>query len=652
MPFWYFNEVNPNHLVRTGEQLYSHVTARQNELFIKARKERDAITTKEQLAEYKARQRKLFIDSIGGIPEPDVPLDPKITGTRKMDGYTMESVMFEARRGVFVTGTMYIPDGIEYPAPAVLFVSGHKQTARMDEEYQRVCVTIMKQGIIVFAFDPVGQGERLSYYDEKTGKSMVGGCTAEHDQAGVPAVATGKFIARYFLADEMRALDYMMTRPEIDKNRIGLTGNSGGGTQTSVLMAMDDRIACAAPGTFISSRKAISDAGVSQDSEQIWPAATLNGFDHVSTIMMMAPKPVDILAVRYDFFPIEGAVDTYNEAKRFYDMFGKGDNLRFSYDYIIHTYSDPLIEAAASFFALHLCGKKVDAKIPQFEMLPMEQMFVTKSGQVKADHPDAVFMQDETAAVADAQRKARLALPDAVRLGRAKEWLRSKVYAHRDYTEDTYLKWMPYETEHESGCVSMTAVWKPQKDMYGFATVITDEKYDPMDPRKTVVCLWDNGTRSADKYEDFIVGKCREGWRVFILDVSGIGNLKQTPLGSLEKDPRTRDNSLFKLGYEMICLDDSLAALRTFDVLRAFDVLEAEFGVKREDVPLYADGIYGVYGTMAAFLDDRIHVEYGENILRSYEKERLGEYLRPFDDDLSLMIPGMTEYFDYDEIMK
>lgn len=652
MPFWYFNEVNPNHLARTGEQLYDHVTARQNEQFIKARAERDAITTPEQLKEYVSRQRKLFLDSIGGIPESDVPLSPKVTSVVKADGYKVENIVFTARKSVYVTGSMYIPDGITYPAPAVLFVSGHHQNARMNSEYQKACVTIMKQGIIVFAFDPLGQGERISYLDSETGKSKIGGCSAEHDQAGIPSVATGKYLARYFLADEMRALDYMLTRPEIDPDRIGLTGNSGGGTQTAVLMAMDDRIACAAPGTFISSRKAIADAGVSQDSEQTWPSCALNGFDHVTALLMMAPKPVDILAVRYDFFPIEGTVETYGEAKRFYEMFGKADNLRLTTDHTIHSYSDPLIIEAAEFFAKHLCKKDVRAEIPNFRMLNESEMYATKSGQIAIDYRDAVFVPEETAEIAACHRKTRLARNDKERLAVAETWLRDKVYKYRRYTDDGYLRWMPDEREHEAGCTCMTVMWRSQKDLFGFATVLTSDKYDPREPRKTVVCIWDDGTRSADKYEDFIVNKCGDGWRVVILDVTGIGNLKQTPLVNPEKNPRSRDNSLFKLGNEMLCLGDSLAALRTFDVLRALDIFERELGVKKEDMLLYADGIYGIYGVMAGFLEKRIPMQYGEKLLRSFERERIDGYLAPFDDDLALMIPGMTEYFDYEELMR
>lgn len=106
--------------------------------------------------------------------------------------------------------------------------------------------------------------------------------------------------------DQMRAIDYMLTRPEIDPKRIGITGNSGGGTQTVSMMVCDDRIAAAAPATFLTGMREFLYTGMSQDMEQMWPACVEYGFDHVNSLMLFAPKPVAVLALTSDFFPIEG----------------------------------------------------------------------------------------------------------------------------------------------------------------------------------------------------------------------------------------------------------------------------------------------------------------------------------------------------------
>src|SRR5258705_11189966 len=104
----------------------------------------------------------------------------------------------------------------------------------------------------------------------------------------------------------MRGVDYMLTRPDIDPNKIGVTGNSGGGTQTSLMMLGDPRIAAAAPATFIMNRETYMNCGGAQDAEQIWPGFTAAGYDHEDILLAVSPKPVRVLAVQYDFFPIEG----------------------------------------------------------------------------------------------------------------------------------------------------------------------------------------------------------------------------------------------------------------------------------------------------------------------------------------------------------
>ena len=103
----------------------------------------------------------------------------------------------------------------------------------------------------------------------------------------------------------MRGFDYLCTRPEVDPKKIGITGNSGGGTQSSMAMLWDRRYAAAAPATFIMTREEYLYVGGGQDSEQIWPGFTSNGYDHDDILFAMAPKPVLVLAVDYDFFPIE-----------------------------------------------------------------------------------------------------------------------------------------------------------------------------------------------------------------------------------------------------------------------------------------------------------------------------------------------------------
>ena len=110
-------------------------------------------------------------------------------------------------------------------------------------------LNLVKKGFAVFAFDPYGQGERLQYFDEKEGKSRFSP-TREHSYPGAQLFINGASTAKYMIWDGIRAVDYLLTRKEVDPERIGITGRSGGGTQSSHIAAFDDRIKAAAPNAI------------------------------------------------------------------------------------------------------------------------------------------------------------------------------------------------------------------------------------------------------------------------------------------------------------------------------------------------------------------------------------------------------------------
>ena len=355
-----FNNMTHQYTRTSYEQLKDFVYHEQEKLFEYGERRRASINDVNQLKAYNEEMRTLWLEKIGGIDFPVSSLDAKVTSRLEQSDYTIESIIYCSRPHTYVTGSLYLPKGSPFPAPAILFLCGHHEESRMADEYQMVCDTLAKAGLIVFAIDPIGQGERANFYDPKTDTYLIKRTTSDHDACGIPSTATGQFLQRFFLCDEMRAVDYMLTRPEIDPKRIGITGNSGGGTQTLAMMAADDRIAAAAPGTFVTTRKEYMYSGQAQDAEQIWPGITAFGFDHVTPFMIFSPRPVAILATKYDFFPIEGTRETFSQAKQFYHMYGKEDNLRLYEDKFTHCYTPQLAVWAAEFFTEIFLNEKKD----------------------------------------------------------------------------------------------------------------------------------------------------------------------------------------------------------------------------------------------------------------------------------------------------
>src|SRR5262249_30320615 len=156
--------------------------------------------------------------------------------------------IYESRPNHHVTANLYLPQG-KGPFPGVLMPIGHSSTGKAAEYIQRGAILLVKHGIAVLAYDPIGQGERLQL-PLASGKPVMGS-TNEHTMLGVSAVLVGSQTAAFRIWDGIRSLDYLASRPEIDAKRLGCTGCSGGGTLTSYLMALDDRIAAAAPSCYI-----------------------------------------------------------------------------------------------------------------------------------------------------------------------------------------------------------------------------------------------------------------------------------------------------------------------------------------------------------------------------------------------------------------
>lgn len=620
-------------------QFYDFLRKEQLSLLEESDRRRAQLDTVEKVEAYARNMRKNFMEKTGGIPERNCPLDAHITKTVDMGNYVIENIIYKARQGVYVSASLYLPKGITAPSPAILFLSGHADTGRMSSRYQGVCQTLAEAGLIVFAPDPVGQGERLNFYDPEKREPAVKGATTQHDTCGIPSIAVGKFLQAYFLNEQFSAVDYMLTRPEIDPNRIGVTGCSGGGTQTLVTLACDDRIAAGAPVCFTSNRTEILYSNQSQDAEQIWPGCAVYGFDHYEPFIIFAPKPAVILAASADFFPIDGAVEVYEQCRKIYGLYGKEDNLRFAETNVCHGYAQPIAEKATDFFCeVFGVTRKHPANIKE---LPLDEIQATVTGSVNSEYADAVSFPDETAAIAAKLKKDR-------RSAQAKEWLWEKVQYARQPVPFR-LKMADERTDtHANGYTGKSGIWWVQKQLAAFGVLISkgDNPEPLQDP--VVIAIWGNGTKAILNHQDWIMTECEKGRQVLVVDLPGMGDLEQGRIW-WPFEYRAGYGPMYKMCDDLIYMDDSMPAMQTYHLLRTIEMVKESLHV--EDVSLYCDDQEGVYGIMAGYLTG-VKREYGDNILTSVEETYILTQPHTYDNTLSYLIPGMLEYFDYDELMK
>ncbi len=350
---------------------FYHFLSNEAYKFSGAREEKiSKISTKDELLLRQEEVRQTMWKIIGPFPEK-TPLNAKITSIVKKRDYRVENLIYESLPGFYVTASLFVPENVRIPAPAILFCSGHSSGVYRLSLYQQPLLNLVKKGFIVLAIDPLGQGERLQYFNPETGESAIGSSTQEHSYPSVQVFLTGKSIARYFLWDGIRGIDYLVSRREVDPKRIGVHGLSGGGTQAAYISALDERVAASAPAGYITSyRRLIESVGV-QDGEQNFYHGISDGIDHADFIEVRAPKPTLIMATTRDFFSIQGSRETYKEVKRIYELLGKPDNVELTEDDFGHGYTKKNREAMYAFFQNHLnlpgsfAEEEVDYPTPQ-----------------------------------------------------------------------------------------------------------------------------------------------------------------------------------------------------------------------------------------------------------------------------------------------
>jgi dienelactone hydrolase len=320
-----------------------------------------AVSTKADLEALQASLRQTFLRLLDGLPERSGAPPVRKTGQIDADDYLVEKLVYESFPGYFVSALLYKPKQMTSPRPAVLSPCGHSAAAKATNEYQILHLNLVKRGYVVLTYDPVGQGERSQFWDAERGKSKFNLSCGEHAVLGNPLYLIGSSLARFRIWDGMRGLDYLASLPEVDATKIGCAGNSGGGTFTAYIAALDPRVAVAAICCYITTlpRRMANrtQEDPSADPEQDIFGFVSEGIDHAGLLALRAPRPTLLGTARFDFFPIEGARETLAEAKHLYEVLGAGDRIERAEAAERHGLTLPLRQAVYGWFDHWLAGK-------------------------------------------------------------------------------------------------------------------------------------------------------------------------------------------------------------------------------------------------------------------------------------------------------
>ncbi len=594
------------------------------------------LKTKADAEAYVRRVREKIARSFGPFPEK-TPLNPKITGKVERETYTIENVIFESRPDFLVTANLYVPKGITKPRPGVVGTCGHSTNGKAAEPYQSFAQGLARMGYVVLIFDPIGQGERLQYGHLK-GKGGPGIGVGEHLLAGNQQFLVGEFLGTWRAWDGIRALDYLLTRPEVDPKHVGVTGNSGGGTMTTWLCGVEQRWTMAAPSCFVTTFRHNLENELPADTEQCPPRALALGLDHSDFLAALAPKPIILLAKERDYFDARGNDLAFRRLKNLYALLGAEENVAQFIGPTPHGYSQENREAMYRWFN-KVTGIS-DAKTePKLTIEKDQTLQCTPSGQVAELRSRTVFSftheKSKMLAAARAQPQAAelakaissvLKLPE--RIGVPYYRILRPVSGRR-YPKSSFTS---YAVETEPGILAIVYRLSDQSHL----------SRPPQDAAKRAVLYVSHHSADAELRGEPLLAELVKGEPesiFYTLDVRGVGETRPNTCGGTNAFLTPYGNDYF-YAIHGIMLDRPYVGQKTHDVLRVLDWL-ASLG--HQEVHLVAKGWGAIPATFAAVLSKNVVQVTLKNAMSSYGDVAESEL---YSWPLSSFAPAVLEKFD------
>ena len=632
------------------DMLTTFLTTKLNRLAATWDQRRSELQTASKVEERNATVRQNVLKMVGAFPQRS-PLRSTSVRSIQKSGYRIENVLFCSRPDFWVTANLYVPTGVG-PFPAILSPCGHYPLARMLPQYQSAYVSLVKSGFVVLAYDPIGQGERRQYWNPLTDVSDVGGPVFEHSMVGQQLLLLGETLTGYMLWDGIRAIDYLLTRSEVDPAKIGCAGHSGGGTMTKFLAVVDDRIQCAAileGGT--ANMWPDRSIGLGDVEQNLFPAA-LNGVDNVDLHVAIAPRPL-LVGIEHNGVGFDKAVAAIQTR---YRQLGVAERFATCASGDPHAWTPKLRLATTDWF----CRWFYDRPGPLVEdaqgTCSPKDLYCTRAGSLRysgtgltlheillkkrAGLASTLAASKSSTAVTDRQHETRAQVIDLLRY--------QKTNGPLGIRQLDKISREGYTVEHIE-FLSEPGIYIP---VWAF---VPDHRNEA---KPTILYLSGEGMQ-ADSMEfegaessglehGILDDFARQGYLVVAADVRGVGQTWRDSGSSLSSGTF---GQLFDvdtaMSYASWAMNESLLGMRVTDVVRCIDYVLQREDVHRDQLHLIGKGAAALWCIYAAAIDDRIHSVTCHQGLVSYrhliENDR---YLYGAD----IFVPGILLHLDLPEV--
>ena len=614
----------------------------QTQFDLRREKAEKSFESKEKIYERQKELRSWYKKIVGKLPAKG-PLNIVVTKKKEFENYLIEWVAFESFPNHHVTGLFYLPKNGRPPYPGVYIPCGHSSLGKGQETYQKAARLFAMNGFAALVTDPICQGERFQYLN-KEGEPATRGGTLMHEILNQALLLTGSNILLHELYDNIRGLDFLEQYPLVDKNRLIVAGNSGGGTQVTYLAAFDERAKVIIPSCYIATTEnKLKTIGSQDGCQQLWGEGKA-GVEEQDFLLMAAPKPILILSATQDFFNIDGARKAYNELKREYEVLGYPDRIKQIIAEGEHGWHKPMREAAVQWCKRWLMNDNKPVVEPEdIGFFKNQSEFqVTKTGQVLTSFENERSVSDinrerlkkcKTNREQFLSKKSRGEIITGIKkvigfenLAENPKYELTGSFNRNNYKVEKYL----IERDVNFKFDLPALLFIPQKDNTNSSTIII---------------VSDSGKISALKDDDRIQNEINKGNKVLALDVCNTGELKDT----VTVENNKYDNAEFLIAKLPLYEGKSLMTYRIEDILLAKRFLEIKSNTQGNKFELVSFGSTGPAALHAAVIDGNFKSVTIINSIKKWEDIASADYS---SEQIANIVPDVLNFYDLPDLQK
>lgn len=529
------------------------------------------IETLEDWTTWRDEYRQQLFEMLGIDPTVErTALNATVTGTVESEEFIVENIHFQSRPGLYVTGNLYRPKKVDQPLPAILYVCGHGRV-KIDgvsygnkTHYQHHGAWFARNGYVCLTIDTIqlGEIEGVHHGTYREGRWWWNG--RGYTPAGVEAWNC------------IRALDYLQSRDEVDGDRLGVTGRSGGGAYSWWVAALDERIKAAVPVAGITSMtNHVVDGCVSGHCDCMY---MLNSYrwDFPMVAALVAPRPLLITNTDKDrIFPLDGVVDVYFKTRKIYELYGATDKLALQISEGPHKDTQELRVAAFHWLNRYLKNDETLIEKTATKFFEPQEL---KAFPVDLPSDEIVTTIDEQFVVQEGSRWADVAT-DSVKLQEARKMFREKCFsgwpaADKADALDVEL----IETNPRDGLSISEYRFTSQKPYRLPIYLVHTGPTVPQDLFVVTSNVVAMGQSDWERFEDVFSGKASdETWNTFkdkyrkLLDAPSTFVVPRG-VGSTRWNQDTKANTHIERRFML--LGQTSEAMQTYDLVRAMAAVE------------------------------------------------------------------------------